>query len=313
MADLTVLGQDPRYGGGARAQMDAFLDGARALGRRPELVFVPHPSFDGRRVTADRIEALRVLRGRPALSAPLWVVATTAHHGAAAPRSGIPYDCWVACVLEPTKWRGRLPGLLPFAPVGARLERAGARALERRVLRGARRVFATSAWSRDTIAEATEIDAAAIRILPLPVDFDAFAPRADEQWLARLAQPVLAFVGRADDPRKNVDLSLDAAQLVPGARVRLIGAPPRGRVPEGVEVVGSVESVAPHLRTASLLVLPSRQEGFGIVAAEALAAGVPVVATPQRRPRGAASERSAAAASSRAGAPRSSRQRAGSC
>ncbi len=38
------------------------------------------------------------------------------------------------------------------------------------------------------------------------------------------------------------------------------------------------------LRESSLLVLPSWQEGFGLVAAEALAAGVPVVTTPSGGP-----------------------------
>jgi glycosyltransferase involved in cell wall biosynthesis len=91
------------------------------------------------------------------------------------------------------------------------------------------------------------------------------------------------FVGRADDPRKNARLLVEAApilrRLVPAARVRLIGRPPAGAVPDGVEVAGPVASVADELRTAALFVLPSFQEGFGIVAVEALASGVPVLAT----------------------------------
>jgi glycosyltransferase involved in cell wall biosynthesis len=38
------------------------------------------------------------------------------------------------------------------------------------------------------------------------------------------------------------------------------------------------------LRTASLFILPSHQEGFGIVAAEALACGVPVLSTRSHGP-----------------------------
>jgi glycosyltransferase involved in cell wall biosynthesis len=42
--------------------------------------------------------------------------------------------------------------------------------------------------------------------------------------------------------------------------------------------------VAAQLRRATLFVLPSLQEGFGIAAAEALAAGLPVVTTPSGGP-----------------------------
>lgn len=153
------------------------------------------------------------------------------------------------------------------------------------MLRGAKRVYATSHGSRDAIAAAAGIE---VEILPIPVDLDRFTPIADDEWRAQLEQPVLVFVGRAWDPRKNVALLLEALpllrQTIPGATLRLVGEPPRGALPDGVEVIGKVDDVAGHLRTASLFVLPSHQEGFGIVAAEALAAGVPVLATRSRGP-----------------------------
>ncbi|MBA3347100.1 MAG: glycosyltransferase family 4 protein, partial [Actinobacteria bacterium] len=114
-------------------------------------------------------------------------------------------------------------------------------------------------------------------------DVDALTPEPDEHWLARLEAPVLTFVGRADDPRKNVPLLLEGLPAiharVPRARLRLIGRPPP-ELPEGVEALGEVESIVEPLRESSLFLLPSWQEGFGIVAAEALACGVPVVTTP---------------------------------
>jgi glycosyltransferase involved in cell wall biosynthesis len=154
------------------------------------------------------------------------------------------------------------------------------RRVERRVLGGAQRVYATSPWSRASIARAGGLEAEQVGILPIPVDLDAFAPASPEDWRTTLEAPVLAFVGRADDPRKNVQLLLDAAARLPGVHVRLVGSPPRGPLPERVEATGTVPSVAPHLRRATIFVLPSHQEGFGVAAAEALAAGLPVVTTP---------------------------------
>jgi glycosyltransferase involved in cell wall biosynthesis len=46
-----------------------------------------------------------------------------------------------------------------------------------------------------------------------------------------------------------------------------------------VTLHGSVSGPAEALRGAELLVLPSQAEGFGLVLIEAMAAGVPVVAT----------------------------------
>jgi len=292
MLDLAVVGPDPAFGGGAAAQTEAFLSGARELGREPTLLFDAHPTLAGRTLTVDRIEAIRQLRAARRLEPQLadarsvWVVAPLATHGYAATRGGKPYACWLGASLE-DEWRGRARGLDSVRRVAQQVNAPLLRRLERAVIRAAARVYATSPGSRAAIAVAGGIDEATIELLPIPVDVEALTPEPDEVWLARLDAPVLTFVGRADDPRKNLPLLLEALPLirarVPGARVRLIGRAPR-ELPDGVESVGKVRSIAAPLRESSLFVLPSWQEGFGIVAAEALACGVPVVTTPSGGP-----------------------------
>jgi glycosyltransferase involved in cell wall biosynthesis len=304
-ADLLVLGQDPRLGGGGLAQTEAFWKGAAALGRSPHLVWLGYRGTAARQwpatpVCGDEVrglvpglDALNQLaaaarskaRVRAARSA--WVVAAVASHGAAAALSNRGYGCWIGTTQD-AEWRARGPWLsgarraawLANAPVLRRLERT--------TLRRAAAVYATSAASRAEVAAAGGLREDDVRILPIPVDTEAFSPLPDDDWLAGLETPTLVFVGRGWDPRKNVPLLLDAfvriRRRLPHARLRLVGEPPRTRLPEGVEACGEVASVADHLRDAALFVLPSRQEGFGIVAAEALAAGVPVLTTPSGGP-----------------------------
>lgn len=89
---------------------------------------------------------------------------------------------------------------------------------------------------------------------------------------------------------KGHDVLLDAwphvRRTVPNARLRLVGDGPlrecleqRARSLDGVEFVGAVRDVWWQLAGADVFVLPTLHEPFGIVVAEAMAAGLPVVVT----------------------------------
>jgi glycosyltransferase involved in cell wall biosynthesis len=287
--DLAVLGQDPRFRGGGVAQTEAFCAAARAAGREPILLSRSHPGLGGPRVTWRRIEALRQLEAARDLeplarqARSLWVASSLAQHGAAAARAERRYGCWIGTTIG-AEWAGRAPGLPRWRRVAAEASVPLLARLERQVLERAAVVYATSAASRAEVAAAAGRTAGDVPVLPIPIDTEAFVPADDATWREALGRPVIVFVGRADDPRKNLPLLLDAFEAIraerPEARLLLVGASPAAATPPGVEVTGIVEDVARHLRRAAIFALPSRQEGFGIAAAEALAAGLPVVSTP---------------------------------
>lgn len=104
----------------------------------------------------------------------------------------------------------------------------------------------------------------------------------------------ILYVGRLV-PGKGVDILLNALPAVlaklPEARLTVVGDGPerdslvelacRLDVESRVAFAGPVAhaSLAAHYRWAALLVLPSREEGFGLVLVEALGCGCPVVAS----------------------------------
>ncbi len=103
--------------------------------------------------------------------------------------------------------------------------------------------------------------------------------------------PVVGFVGRIEPRKGPLDLVRAAAAIhagAPGSRIVLVGDDPYDSAPayaaevragEGVEHVPWVADGAAVMRHFDVLVVPSRQEPFGTVLAEAMAAGTPVVAT----------------------------------
>lgn len=126
-----------------------------------------------------------------------------------------------------------------------------------------------------------------IRIIPNGVDPDAF-PRAATPSDDPQPYPAV-FIGRLD-PIKRVPDLLHAIKLLDGlVRLDIYGGGSELRTLESladelainplVKFHGPVAHPSGPLAQAGLLVLPSDAEGFGLVLIEAMAAGVPVLAT----------------------------------
>jgi glycosyltransferase involved in cell wall biosynthesis len=132
------------------------------------------------------------------------------------------------------------------------------------------------------------VDAARIRMVANGVDTELFAP---DPHVRRDPDEILC-VARATDPNKGVKTLIEALPQLPGsARLTLVDeahpnnpALVRARqlgCADRVRMVGplAVEELVARYRRAALVAVPSRYEGFGLPAAEAMACGTPVVAS----------------------------------
>ena len=136
------------------------------------------------------------------------------------------------------------------------------------------------------------------QVIPNGVDLSAyFSDRQSrtalrQQWGVGDSEVLVAFVGRLDR-QKGIDTLVGAVTHLAarGSPVRLVIAGD-GPMREMVETfiacgeggqyarrLGLVEDVRGVLSAADMLVMPSRWEGFGLAAAEAMAAGLGVIAT----------------------------------
>jgi glycosyltransferase involved in cell wall biosynthesis len=148
-----------------------------------------------------------------------------------------------------------------------------------------RRADANIAVSR-AIASAMQSIVPAPVVIPNGIDLrgigepDRLATR--ESWSATPERIVVVCVARLCRD-KGVDILLRAASLIPDALFIVAGAGPErrkleARAPANVRFVGYVPRAAETLAAADIVAIPSRREGQGIVALEAMAAGVPIVA-----------------------------------
>ncbi len=135
----------------------------------------------------------------------------------------------------------------------------------RRLVRRARLVVCPSEALR---SEARALGARAVRVVPTGVAIpDHVAHEA--------APPHVLYVGRLSEEKGVLELLEATAGM---SRVIVGDGPLRDRIPDAVGFV-SPRELGPYYDRAAVVACPSRREGYGVVAREAMAHGRPVVAT----------------------------------
>jgi D-inositol-3-phosphate glycosyltransferase len=181
-------------------------------------------------------------------------------------------------------------------------------AREGEIMRSADRLIAATTLERDQMEALYGADPVKISIVPPGVDLERFRPLPCEDARARIGLPpdhhMILFVGRIQ-PIKGIDTLIRAMALVlarrPALRERvcltLIGgaddATPDSEmarlktlreelgIGDLVTFLGSrdQDTLVDYYTAASMLVMPSYYESFGMVALEAMACGTPVIAS----------------------------------
>lgn len=167
-------------------------------------------------------------------------------------------------------------GTMEFYPVG----------MQAYVARRVDRMITSSDASRRQIERDFRVPPARMRMVGNGLDTELFRP---DPAVPRRSGEILC-VGRASDPNKGVRTLVAALARLPGIRLTLVDDPsPHNEARrwarehgcgDRIEIAGRVsnDELVALYRRAMLVVVPSRYEGFGLPAAEAMACGTPVVA-----------------------------------
>lgn len=163
-------------------------------------------------------------------------------------------------------------------------------------------VVASTPYEFDDLMEHYAADPARLCTSPPGIRHDVFRPGQKESarlWTGLDGHPIVLFAGRIQ-PLKGVDVAISALGLLPDtgnpAHLVVIGGPSGSAGPTEVERLKSLttelglgsrvhfippvprDQLVSFYQAADAVIMPSRSESFGLVAAEAQSCGVPVIA-----------------------------------
>ncbi|HZQ02942.1 MAG TPA: glycosyltransferase, partial [Gaiellaceae bacterium] len=204
------------------------------------------------------------LRARPwlALALPLFLAAYARAARRAAREADVVHAHWLPSALAALA-TGK-PFVLQVWGTDVELARRCPR-LARPLLERARVVVAASSYLAE---EARRLGARDVRVIPTGVEIPASVGEPAQP-------PHVLFVGRLSEEKGILEF-LAATEGLP--RVIVGDGPLRARVPEAVGFVPH-DRLGAYYERAAVVCVPSRREGYGVVAREAMAYGRPVVAT----------------------------------
>jgi len=211
---------------------------------------------------------------------------------------------WVGQTLK-TAWQ--VPHVIMFHTLGEvknrhhldELEPVSRIAGERMVAHSADRVICASQGEKEMLGSLYGVPPSRVTVVPCGVDTDVFRPldKADVRRRLGLSpkERIVLFVGRIE-PLKGIDVLLRAVSNLDGRfRVLVIGGDGKDvarkselaalaaelRIADKVTFLDAVPhaELPLYYNAADICVVPSYYESFGLVAVEAMACGVPVIAS----------------------------------
>lgn len=262
-SDVAVWFPTIRAGTGADIFTQRLCEGLKARGIRAEITWLPH-----------RAEYLPWSVRVPA--PPEW--ATLAHVSTWLPSRFIPQGLPIVATLHHS---AHDPALRPYKGwLRAAYHRHWIAPIERRVMQRAECVVAVSRFAAE-MARKTLCDVP-MQVIHNGIDTSRFRPPEHRQP----HMPFLLLYVGGWKPLKGIDmLGPIMRELGDGFVLHYTGGPTAQKDKPGMPVnmvdIGRLtgNQVVAAMQQADAFLFPSRSEGFGLVAAEAMACGLPVVAT----------------------------------